>query len=51
MVGTEVTIQARLDVVDRRKLYLIARIVLADGTNAVEAKALFITRKDFDSQG
>jgi acyl-coenzyme A thioesterase PaaI-like protein len=45
MVGVLVTIQARLDVVDRRKLYMLGRIVLPDGTSAVEAKALFIASK------
>lgn len=45
-VGTSVTIQGKVDLIDRRKLYTIARVVLADGTLAVEAKALFITRKE-----
>jgi len=46
LVGTSVTIQGKVDLIDRRKLYTIARVVLADGTLAVEAKALFIARKD-----
>lgn len=46
LVGTPVTIQGKVDLIDRRKLYTIARVVLADGTLGVEAKGLFITRKD-----
>lgn len=46
LVGTPVIIQGKVDLIDRRKLYTIARVVLADGTLAVEAKGLFIARKD-----
>jgi acyl-coenzyme A thioesterase PaaI-like protein len=45
-LGVPVRIMGRLDVVDRRKLYLVARITLPDGTVAAEAKALFLTTPD-----
>jgi acyl-coenzyme A thioesterase PaaI-like protein len=50
MVGTTVTIQGRVDVIDRRKLYMLARVTLPDGTHAVEAKALFIAMRRPDAE-
>jgi acyl-coenzyme A thioesterase PaaI-like protein len=49
-VGVPVTIQGKVDLIDRRKLYTIARVVLEDGTQAVEAKALFITQRKVDAE-
>ena len=50
-VGTTVTIQGRVDVIDRRKLHTLARVVLPDGMHAVEAKALFIAMRKSESEG
>jgi acyl-coenzyme A thioesterase PaaI-like protein len=41
-IGEPVTITGQLDFVDRRKYFASARILLAGGVIAVEAKALFI---------
>ncbi len=46
LVGVAVTIQGKVNLIDRRKLYTIARVLLPDGTLAVEGKALFVARKD-----
>jgi acyl-coenzyme A thioesterase PaaI-like protein len=42
-INTEVQIIGRIDLIERRKLFTVAKIILADGTIAAEAKALFIT--------
>jgi acyl-coenzyme A thioesterase PaaI-like protein len=49
LVGTPVTIQGKVDLIDRRKLYTIARVLLPDGALAVEAKALFIAQRQSES--
>lgn len=49
-VGTPVTIQGKVDLIDRRKLYTIARILLPDGSQAVEGKALFIAMRPSASE-
>jgi hypothetical protein len=49
-VGTNVTIQGKVDLIDRRKLYTIARVLQPDGSLAVEAKALFIAIRQAESE-
>lgn len=48
MVGTPVILQGRVDVIDRRKLYTLGRVLLPDGTTAVDAKALFLAQRSFE---
>lgn len=43
LIGTEVTVNGRIDQIDGRKTFLSADLLLADGTIAVTAKGLFIT--------
>ncbi len=42
-IDTPVQITGRVDMIERRKLFTVAKIILPDGTVAAEAKALFIT--------
>jgi acyl-coenzyme A thioesterase PaaI-like protein len=46
LVGVPISIMGKVDRIERRKLYMLAQILLADGTLAVDAKALFIMRKE-----
>lgn len=48
-IGTEVQIMGRIDLIERRKIFTIAQMMLPDGTVAAEAKALFITHPKADS--
>src|SRR5688572_7413450 len=47
MVGVEVRITGKIERAEGRKLFTSAQITLADGSAAVEAKALFITSPAF----
>lgn len=45
-INTQVQIMGRIDVIERRKIFTQAKIILPDGTVPAEAKALFITSPD-----
>lgn len=42
-IDTEVQIIGHIEMIERRKLFTVAKIILPDGTIAAQAKALFIT--------